>query len=249
MYYYIFEPPQGPKGYERTAQIKDYLSQLGIAGEMAAPQPGRSVEDLVKIAIAKRYATVVAVGGMELINRVARAILSHDAVLGIIPIQDDPDIAQLIGTSDWKTAADQLKRRRWQHIQLGSMNQTICFLTPATIEIGRHKTFHVESDNFELRAQGPAVIRIAPERDPESPVSGLVLDITGETRQKGGILKLFNSKQEAPQSSHFVVQELTLATEEPCHVIVAGEDLATTPITCTTETKGLRIIVGKGTNA
>ncbi len=34
MYYYIFEPALEAKEYERTSQIKEYLSSLGIAGEM-----------------------------------------------------------------------------------------------------------------------------------------------------------------------------------------------------------------------
>lgn len=53
MYYYIFDPPQGAKEYERTAQIKELLSTLGIAGEMTSPIPGRGVEELVQIAIQK----------------------------------------------------------------------------------------------------------------------------------------------------------------------------------------------------
>jgi diacylglycerol kinase family enzyme len=247
MYYYIFEPPQGPKEYERTAQIKELLSQLGIAGEMAAPQPGRTVEDLVKIALAKRYSTIVAVGGMEIINRVARAMLSHDAVLGIIPVHNDPDVAELIGTGDWKIAAEQLKRRRWQHLQMGMMNTNICFLTPATITVPSSKELHVVSESFKLTATGPAVVRITPLRDPESPVSGLLLDIVSEAKPKSGLLSFFGTKEESPRSSHFRVQELSLTTSESYPVVVAGETLASTPITSTTEAKGIRLIVGRGT--
>ena len=58
MYYYIFEPPLEAKEYERTAQIKEYLATIGIAGEMTAPTPGRSVEDLIQLAIGKRLSLI-----------------------------------------------------------------------------------------------------------------------------------------------------------------------------------------------
>ncbi|HSI20171.1 MAG TPA: diacylglycerol kinase family protein [Verrucomicrobiae bacterium] len=246
MYYYIFEPPQGPKEYERTAQIKDFLSQLGIAGEMAAPQPGRTAEDLVNVAVSKRYSTVVTVGGMDLINRVARALLPYDAVLGIIPLNDDPDIANLVGTSDWKTAAEQLKRRRWQHTQLGMMNGSICFLTPASITVPSGSEFHVSANTFEFSSKGPASIRIAPLRHNESPEAGLVLDISQQQKAKTSLFKMFSSKEPAPQESHFVVSTLSLTTTQSCPVVVAGETLTGTPVSCATESKGIRLIIGKG---
>ncbi len=246
MYYYIFEPPQGPKEYERTAQIKDLLSQLGIAGEMAAPQPGRSIEDLVKVAIAKRYSTIVTVGGIDLINRVARAIVSHDVVLGIIPLSDDPDIGELIGTTDWRVAAEQLKRRRWQHIQLGSMNGMGCFLTAATVQVPAGKEFGIKTPDFELNSEGPTLISITPLRQSETPVAGLDLCIQTEQKPKTGLLSFFKGKQEVHETSHFTVTELSLTTTEAYPIMVAGENISETSVDITTETKGIRLIVGKG---
>jgi diacylglycerol kinase family enzyme len=247
MYYYIFEPPQGPKEFERTAQIKSYLSELGIAGEMAAPQPGKTVEDLVQVALSKRYSTVVAVGGMEFINRIARALISYEAVLGIIPVTNDADVAELIGTSDWKIAAEQLKRRRWQHIQLGSMNGNVCFLTPASIQVPVGETVTLTTEDFSIQAAGPQQIKITPLRDPESPVSGLLLDITGESKAKKGLLSLFKPQNTVPLTSHFTVKKLSVLTDKAQAVVVAGETLASTPVDCSTEAKGIRIIIAKGT--
>jgi hypothetical protein len=249
MYYYIFEPPQGPKEYERTAQIKEYLTQLGIAGEMAAPQPGRSAEDLVNLAIAKRYSTVVAVGGMDLVNRIARTLLPYEAVLGIIPTTNDADLAALIGTTDWKAAADQLKRRRWQHVELGIMNGTTCFLTPATITIPKGKSFEVQTEAFTLKSPGAALVKITPQRHAEGTSHELVLDVTSAEKPKSALARFFTPDSKAPQGSTMRVPALTLVTSEPLPVLVAGESLISTPIRCTTETKGLRLIVGKAGTA
>lgn len=248
MYYYIFEPPQGPKEYERTAQIKELLSSLGIAGEMAAPQPGRSTEDLVNLAIAKRYATIVAVGGMKLANQVARAMLAYDAVLGIVPTHDDPDIAQLIGTSDWKVASEQLKRRRWQHIQLGIMNTNLAFITPATVAIPEKGRFVAATPEMTLESHGPAQVTITPIRDTEVR-QGLVLTIEERGRKTSPLASLFRSKPVVPTTSRFEIEVLTLQTSDAYPVTVAGEVLTNTPIQCTTEGRAIRLIVGKGQGA
>lgn len=245
MYYYIFDPPQGAKEYERTAQIKELLSTLGIAGEMTSPIPGKDVEGLVQLAIHKRYSTIVAVGGMELINRVARAIEPHDVVFGIIPSIEHPDITNLIGVSDWKSAAEQLKRRRWQTIRLGLINGQTCFLTPATIMLENHQTFELVTPNFTMQGSG-GVITINPLRDADSQ-SGLIVDIEPLEAPKRGLLSgLFGKKQEMPEESHFTTSELKLTTGEPQPVWVANTNLASTPIVCTTQEKSLKLIVGKG---
>lgn len=242
MYYYIFEPPQGPKEYERTAQIKGLLGQLGIAGEMSAPQPGRTAEDLVAMAIAKRYSTIVVVGGVELMNRVARAVVSHDVVLGLIPTSEHPDIARLIGTNDWKVAAEQLKRRRWHNVQLGLMNNTISFLTPAELTIPAKQQVELQSKEYSARLSGPTKVTIIPQ-GPEGGGFRVLFEPVGTP--KGGLLRLFRGGSAAPQNSSFELEALTITASQAQPVLVAGATLATTPLTCTTEGKPLRLIIGR----
>jgi len=242
MYYYIFEPPQGPKEYERTAQIKTLLSQLGIAGEMSAPQPGRSAEDLVNMAVAKRYGTIVVVGGVELMNRVARAVLPFDVVLGLIPTTEHPDITRLIGTSDWKTAAEQLKRRRWHTVQLGIMNGTVSFLTPAELEIPAKQQAELQTPDFSLRIEGPAKMSVIPQ-GLES--SNFRITIEGRSSHKGGIFGFLKGKSTVPRDSAFQTENCTITTTQPLPVVVAGVSLVTTPLTCTTEGKPLRLIINR----
>lgn len=245
MYYYIFDPPVGTREYERTAQIKDYLSSLGIAGEMTSPTPGKSVEDLVHLAIAKRYSTIVAVGGMALVNRVARALEPHDVVFGIIPTVEHEDIVRLTGTNDWKSAADQLKRRRWHAIQLGLINKEICFLTPATIVLPSGMGYQLKTHSFTLEGVD-GTITITPLGGSEME-SGLQVEIKANAApaKRGFLSGLFGKTNPVPEDSVFTVPSLALATEQPIPVQVAGTDLTTTPIRCTTQAKSLKLIVGK----
>jgi len=253
MYYYIFDPPAGPNDYQHTQQIKEKLSALGIAGEMGSPMPGKDVRYLVENAVAKRYSTIVAVGGVALINQVAQALEPHDSVLGIIPLHEEPDIAKLIGSDTWEQAAENLKRRRVQSVKLGLLEGTGCFLTPATIEIPANEWVTFATPNFQGRQQGGTVI-ISPSRNPEQESMCLAVEITmGEKAPSAGFFKsLFGGKSSPSQNTtRFCTSHLKITTEKPCAVSVAGSEITQTPLTCSTQAKPVRLIVAKqsGTTA
>ena len=247
MYYYIFEPPQGSKEHERNAQIKELLSTLGIAGEMVTPIPGRSIEQLVNLAITKRYSTVVAVGGINLINQTARALEPYDAVFGIIPTIEQGDISQLIKVSDWKNAAEQLKRRRFRLFHQGVLNGQTYFLTPATIHVPEECAFTLDTPEFTLKGQG-GIITVTPQHIGQAEGVGacLSIDIRPTTTQRGGFLQsLFGRQKQAPQESYFSVSSFGLSTDATLPVQIADTSLISTPITCAMSKKDLKLIVGK----
>lgn len=245
MYYYIFESSLEAKEYERTTQIKEYLSSLGIAGEMTSPSPSRNVEDLVELAVGKRYSTIVAVGGMNLINQVARALEPYSIVFGIIPLNDNLDIGNLIGVTDWKSAVDALKKRRLQSIQQGIINDTICFLTPATVQLSNDQSYSVTTPDFSLSGFG-GTISISPGRSIEEKSTDLYLEITKPEKASPGILSFLKKKSSTIEKSSLAVSSLTLETSSPEPVCIAGETFLETPIICTTQEKAIKLIVAKG---
>ncbi|MCC2631473.1 MAG: hypothetical protein K0S20_172 [Patescibacteria group bacterium] len=249
MYYYIFEPPLEAKEYERTAQIKEMLSSLGIAGEMTNPTPGRTVEDLVQLAVAKRYSTIVAVGGIELINRVARALEPYDVVFGIIPFAEDRDITKLIGVSDPRSAAEHLKRRRWQEVRLGLMNSELCFITPATIAIPDNVFYSLATPTYSAEGQG-GTITITPLRGEQEGQGGFTVEVGRNSSEKSGLLKsLFGKKKDQFFESKFSIPYFELSTQSNLPVVVAGTTVCTTPIRCETQEKPIKLIIAKGTLA
>jgi diacylglycerol kinase family enzyme len=246
VYYYIFDQPQGANEYQRTAQIKERLGALGIAGEMTTPVPGRSVQDLVHNAVAKRYATIVAVGGIALINQVARAIEPYDLVLGIIPLQENPDINALIGSSTWEDAAEQLKKRRWQAVRLGMMQDGICFMTPATISVPAGMPVSLSTPDFQLIEKNGAEITVTTVRGESAEVSSLQVSIVPHALKRGFLSGLMGSSVKAPTESSFTVAEVTIAPAESLPVHVAGESITTTPLHCRTQEKPVKLIVARG---
>ena len=246
MYYYIFDAPTGPNDYQRSAQIKDRLTSLGIAGEMASPMPGKSVQDLVKNAIAKRYSTIVAVGNIALINQVAQAIEPHDVVLGIIPLHDQPDLCELIGASTWEAAAEQLKRRRWQPIRLGLIENVGCFLTPATVEVPHNEWLHLKTPQFDAKQSG-GLLKVMTTRSEDE--GHLSVEILFPSNDKPSFLgKIFKrTGVEVNRESKFTTKSVHVATEKPLSILVAGEIVGQTPCRFTTQAKPLRLIVARGT--
>jgi diacylglycerol kinase family enzyme len=245
MYYYIFDQPQGTNEYQKTSQIKEKLAELGIAGEMTTPVPGRTVQDLIHNAVAKRYATIVAVGGIALINQVARAIEPYDLVLGIIPLQDNPDISSLIGSTTWEEAALNLKKRRWQPVKLGMMQGSICFMTPATVSIPQGKAFSMSTPTFQLTESNGAHVCVSTVRGETSDQSSLQVVITPHKQRQGFLKGIIGGAPKAPVESCFTVSEVTIAASEELPVVVAGETITTTPLHCKTQEKPVKLIVAK----
>jgi len=237
MYYYIFEAQRGPKDYERVAQIKELLFTLGIAGEMASPMPGKSVEALVKGAIAKRYSTVIAVGGIELVNQVAHALEPYDAVFGIIPTHEHPDIAHLIGAETWKTAAENLKRRRWLPIRMGRINESSFFISPVRIDIPC--SFELRGPDYSLTSTDQHITIVA----------NSVLDVSfgqEEPTRRNFIQSLFKKQSPSESLSHVQLDQFDLTTEREVSVQIAGIPITVTPSRFSLCDKEVKIIVGRG---
>ncbi|MBU6389192.1 hypothetical protein KGQ71_01615 [Patescibacteria group bacterium] len=247
MYYYIFEPAREAKEYERTAQIKECLTNLGIAGEMATPSPGKTIDDLVHSAITKRYSTVVAVGGIEVINQVARALEPYDAVFGIIPLTDHPSITQLIGSADWKAAAEQLKKRRWHAVRLGLINNQLAFITPATVSLPPDMSYTLLTPEFSLEGQG-GLISISPESQTQENAASFLVEARYDTAvQKPSLLSTF-FKQRSPDNlnSRFSTDSIEVHTGDARPVVIANTEICSTPIICRPQEKPIKLIVARG---
>lgn len=247
MYYYIFESGNSSKDVERLAQVKETLANLGIAGEMAIYSHSKPVADLVNAAIQKRYSTIVAVGGINMINAIAKETEPHDVVLGIIPLVEHPDIEKLIGTTNWKTAAESLKRRRWQHVNLGLINDQYCFLTPATINLNHNNPFIFKSASFELTGTGGSITIIPTTRNTDETIEGITIEIDQDKSSKKGFFgQLFSKNDPRINKTILNINEFELSTTETVNLQVAGENICPTPIICSAQSKMLKLIVAKG---
>ncbi len=241
MYYYIFAPSSAPRGLELYAQIKQHLAALGIAGELVTPSPGRDVETLVRMAVEKRYSTVVAVGDPGHVNRIARAMENYDAVLGIIPTSSHPDLISLIGTGDWKEAAEQLKKRRVHEVPMGCLNETINFLTPASVQLGDEIGY--------LGTQGYNATIIGGQLSVSVVADGgkvqLCCKVIEPIEELRGVRKLFAKTSAIPDPTILFAPAMELTTSKNMEVIVAGDVVCNTPVRFSLRPKQLRLVASR----
>lgn len=248
MYYYIFDAPRGPQDYQRIAQIKEQLTQLGIAGEMSSPMPGKEVPELVQNALSKRYSTIVVVGDSNLINQVATAVVGHDVALGIISLHDNDDIIQLTGMHSIEHACEQLKKRRWHSVWLGEIEGNGCFLTPARIDLPNQQPLELVTTNFKLKARG-VQLSISPQQgDTTSRLAIEFIHNPVETQKPGFLGGLFGAKTVIHYPTRFQTDQLTVNSQEPLPVVVAGNVIYQTPTSFTAANKPIRLIVARHGN-
>ena len=244
MYYYIFEPPVGPKEFERSAQIKEYLATLGIAGEMAQPSPGRSVADLVANALAKRYSTIIAIGSVSHTNLVLSSLAESDVVFGMIPLSAHSDPYTTIGVSDWKGAAQALKRRRWTATHLGQLGDHY-FLTRASITLPENEVYQVRTTSYQLTGL-EGVLEVAPTRTPEETDPVLLFTATPVAPTPNRLQRLFRSTPPPTSPTRLTAPWFELRTTSPQAICVAGERIGTTPCRLTVSPTLHKLIIGPG---
>lgn len=132
MYYYIMEPPASRAVRQTYQKLRDLLTNLGIAGEMMAASPARTPEELAMMGLEKGYGTIVAVGGDTFVNHIAQTIIGQ-AVLGVIPVGECEQIAEIIGTNNMRTAAEFLKFRRLSTLNTVLVEPDLLLLLDAVI--------------------------------------------------------------------------------------------------------------------
>lgn len=134
MYYYIINPAAGGGKINKIQEkLKQRLTDLGIAGEFEKSTGQADIPKLARIAIDKGYKTIVAVGGDGTINEVINVLETKDNIaLGIIPMGNTNELADLLGIHDWQEACSILAARKIEKVDLGKINDEV-FVTSASI--------------------------------------------------------------------------------------------------------------------
>ncbi len=204
-----------------------------------ASSPARRPEELAVMGLQKGYTTIVAVGGDAHINQIAARIIGQ-AVLGIIPINAGPQVAELIGTNDMKPAAEFLKFRRLTTVSTVLLEpETILFLDG---EINSSKLAKI-SLVIDNRVRAYAYFNKATiHRSLE-----LSLESTHLTEPKK-MFGLFTVKTtEVKSESHFHGKSIRIVTDPELPITVAGKAIGMTPAHIRLVPESLKVITKRGT--
>jgi len=220
-------------------KIKDALGFLGIAGETVTVSPARTIEELTNMGLAKKYSTIVAVGGDRLVNKIAAMLQEKDHVLGVIPVNASAEICNLIGTSDIKTACENLRFRKVKNVDLSYIEPNKYFLTNINIISNKPLNCQIEIDSCEFKATATNIV-LEPN---------LTLHLQDESLSGGTFKKainwIFGKKSQDNNTSIFKGKRIKIDTSESLPVLIDGEVIAKTPIVARVKPKVLKIIAGR----
>ncbi len=214
MYCYVVDPAVANQQPKLAAQIRAYLQQLGIAGEFAVPRDDQSVAQVVTQAMARNYRTIVAVGATSILDDVVAACAGTDVVVGYLPISKYPGVKELVGTTDWRVAADALRRRRYfpfQPLKVGGL--ATCF--PVSVSPCLWK---LETDAWQAHTSDPSALMILPDGE------GLRVN---EVRGAGGFFR------KSVEPSRFWVPRLRVNSEERAELQAGEFAISVTPVEVT----------------
>lgn len=238
MYYYILEPPNSRAVRQTYQRLRDYLTNLGIAGEMVAASPARTPEELAHMGLEKGYGTIVAVGGDAFANQVAQSIIGQ-SVLGVIPIGEAPQISEMIGTDNMKQAAEFLKFRRLSTFNTVSTDtDELIFLDCQILPPKLAKVSFV----IDGKLRGYAYFNsLNINRDLKINISST------HTIESKKVLGLFSvGGKDIESISYFHGKSVKLITDPVLPLTIFGRPIAKTPVQLRLNPNSLKVITRRG---
>jgi len=156
MYYYIFEQPKSK--HERAAfeKIREVARDFGIYGEITQASPARSADELVMIAINKKYSTIVAIGDDAHVNAIISRIIKSDPdynlALGIVATDPNSILYDRWGFKTAEEACETLKNRKLTKFSLGLVEPDHYFISSITILPPKPTRVLFEVDHWKAEA-------------------------------------------------------------------------------------------------
>ncbi len=251
MYYYIFDLKKCKKR-SLVADIKNYLSFLGISGEFTYPSTAYSTKELVELGLSKKYNTIVGVGGDEVANDIAGALCGKSEAMGVIPIEASDDLSLLIGTRNWKEACDNLRFRRIAEMRIGRTANGGAFMTTLNLDLKAPTAITIEFKDYIVQAKTKELI-ISNFHANQRKIAPDFLDISLQSiSPKESTMSRFSSflginSTKEKDNSIFRARSLRLFTSSQIPLLSNGHQIAKTPQLVESSDENLKLIVGKRT--
>ncbi|HAU66173.1 TPA: hypothetical protein DCW61_02385 [Candidatus Uhrbacteria bacterium] len=241
MYCYLYDEfIQENKRFERELlKIENRLTDLGIAGKVSRLALFRNAQEMIRDEISRGVSTVVVLGNDETIRKVIDVVADSDAVLGIIPIGPNNELAHMMGIPEGLEACEVLSARRVEKLDIGIVNGRR-FLTKLSMP-----HFHAEmtcEDTFRVTAiarQANLEIRnLASLSDPRDGRFEAV--ITAAVKNGWGFFGRTSLKE-----SIFPLTSMAIRSDKPISLFVDGEEMISTRFDIGIEPLVLKVITGK----
>ncbi|MEI6498984.1 MAG: diacylglycerol kinase family protein [bacterium] len=246
MYYYIFDIKKCKKK-SQVEDIKSYIATLGISGEFTYPSAAQTAEELVDLGLSKKYNTIVAIGGDELVNTIAGKLCGRPEALGVIPLDVSDDLATIIGASNWKDGCENLRFRKINEMKIGKTATNNHFITSLELDIKQPTEVTIEFRDYIVQSIvnkltisnfSPHIHKIDPD----------FLDIelfSTKSEKSFSLSSLFGRKKIPDGYSIFRARSLRVFTKSQIPLVTDDYALAKTPQLVEITDELLRIITQK----
>jgi len=98
MYLYVYDSFLNDKKYNSLLiKIEQRITDLGIKGRVAKLSILKNMKELISDAVKEGVETVVVAGDNQTFSKVINVIASLDVTLGIIPVVNNNNIAEVLG--------------------------------------------------------------------------------------------------------------------------------------------------------
>lgn len=149
--WFIINPISGTKNNINalTDYIAKYISLERYNYSLKFTEYKNHAYDIANKAVEHSVDIIVAVGGDGTINEIAKALIGHSIILGIIPVGSGNGLAKHLGISlDVKLAIEGLNKQRLEKLDVGYIND-LPFLTASGIGFDAHcaKIFNEKKHN------------------------------------------------------------------------------------------------------
>lgn len=137
MYFYLYDSFLRNKKYEKAlAAIEARVADLGIKGRVVKLTILQQLEETIREAIDRGAKTIVVVGNDKTVSGAVSVLANHkNVILGIVPVDEENEIAKTLGIPREDLACDVISNRLIDVLDVGKINGQY-FLGKIEIEDG-----------------------------------------------------------------------------------------------------------------
>lgn len=242
MYLYIYDSFLNDKKYtDLLIKIEKRITDLGIKGKIARLSVLKNMKELIIDGVKEGVQTVVAIGNNQTFAKVINIVADLDVTLGLIPVDNDNQIAKILGIPPKVLACDVLASRIIKKIDLGKINNYY-FINTAEIENGdvviEYNDFKVTPITNKSRI---TLYNFATNENisASSPVDGILEAVITPIKSR-----LLGNKKIAGTVLPFTKIKIGSQAEEQVSILTDEQIIMKTPAEIKVVPQKLKIIVG-----
>ena len=201
------------------------------------------------LGLKKKYSTIVAVGGDDIINGVANVMTGREEAMGAIPLLASDALSSILGVKNWHEACESLRFRKINQVNIGKTGNNKHFLTFVTLNINMPVEVTIEFKDFYLQSYVKNLI-ISNYHPEIKKLHNDYLDIALQGTPKLSVFDKFKSLV-ATQSggdkdiSLLRARSLRIFTKTPTPILLDNKIVCKTPQLLETSDEMLKIIVAR----